>query len=852
MKNTFKVTIDSTRRNSSKPQKSEIGTISKNLKTQHSLNLPSDFSKILVQPYSVTFCCSTFVDSGKRLNANWEQQSVFALDFDNGINPEEVLERLAKNNIVANITYTSFSDTPELRKFRVLLFINKSVLDKKVAKFIITSLMEMFPEADKSCKDLCRMFFGGKELIKTDNTINDYQHLMDTLSILHIGRNNNRTRGLVNKDAMKYSTTDNNYTGIFNDASFESVFGLEEKVEVEISNTDYNVVSNISKPYNNGVPIEKFNFEKAAQQVSIFNDFINGKRVYHNELTGLASNLVHIKGGLKLMTTVMTEYNRVDGEFPYTDNSFSSVSYYNYKKYYPQRLENFSPYKEDHIHLNIIEAQNSLKRITRIEDTPKKLKMNKETESKFITTVSDFVNKESNKKVLLVKCPTGFGKTHHLVDLCNKELYFTEDANSGKLMTQKTLSVAFPTHALAEEFSTTRMKSSHTITPKLPTFEDDDINNQIKALYASGLRQEVSSLVKDIAVNGSNVYSEEDNQLAKAYKDGMKLALAGDDTLITTHKMAMGVKLNRDVVVFDEDPVQDLMRMSNFNTSDLNVLKQYSKIRLDIAVIQDFIDKQVMGEGVNMTTKRLNVSRKNIEAVIKDGHIVTQIFDFLDCTFFMKGYEDGDRHNIHCIKKSSFIGDKTVVLSATANEFIYRKLFGEDLEVLDLMDMEQVGTISQITKYSFSSSTFNNNINFAKQKVGNRPVITFSKKANSFKKGVKDIYFWNTSGYDKLKGQNIAVVGTPHVPENVYFLYAICLEIDFAPVDTKMSRQSVTYNGYTFPFMTYSHLELRDLQLGMINGELVQAVGRARTLREECNVLLLSNFPLKETTEFLA
>ena len=54
------------------------------------------------------------------------------------------------------------------------------------------------------------------------------------------------------------------------------------------------------------------------------------------------------------------------------------------------------------------------------------------------------------------------------------------------------------------------------------------------------------------------------------------------------------------------------------------------------------------------------------------------------------------------------------------------------------------------------------------------------------------------------------------------------------------------HNGYRFRFTTFKNENLRAIQFWMIESELEQAVGRARLLRNSCDVHLFSNFPLSQ------
>jgi hypothetical protein len=66
-----------------------------------------------------------------------------------------------------------------------------------------------------------------------------------------------------------------------------------------------------------------------------------------------------------------------------------------------------------------------------------------------------------------------------------------------------------------------------------------------------------------------------------------------------------------------------------------------------------------------------------------------------------------------------------------------------------------------------------------------------------------------------------------------------------------MGFKEIEYNGFRFMFNCYDNSELREIQLGLIESDLIQAVGRARTLRTEAIVELYSNFPLKIVNEFV-
>ena len=50
--------------------------------------------------------------------------------------------------------------------------------------------------------------------------------------------------------------------------------------------------------------------------------------------------------------------------------------------------------------------------------------------------------------------------------------------------------------------------------------------------------------------------------------------------------------------------------------------------------------------------------------------------------------------------------------------------------------------------------------------------------------------------------------------------------------------------------MAYENDNLRNIQLGLIESDLLQAVGRNRTLRKDATAYVYSNLPLRQTTQF--
>lgn len=122
-----------------------------------------------------TFCPATFKD-GKRSKDHFEQQQMFALDFDNKdpdrkVSLEDVKARAKKYDLPLLFAYDTFSSTDH-DKFRVVFLNDVSIPHRRIVEAMQLALGTIFPEADSSCyRDVSKMYFGGKGLIYYDDTI---------------------------------------------------------------------------------------------------------------------------------------------------------------------------------------------------------------------------------------------------------------------------------------------------------------------------------------------------------------------------------------------------------------------------------------------------------------------------------------------------------------------------------------------------------------------------------------------------------------------------------------------------------------------------------------------------------
>lgn len=104
-------------------------------------------------------------------NENWVQQQLFCLDIDNEaegeiLTPEEAITLLNNKGIKVFAYYYTFSSMEDKPKFRLLFLLKEVTYKQGEAKLIIKTLIDLLPQADKSCKDLSRLFYGTNKEVK--------------------------------------------------------------------------------------------------------------------------------------------------------------------------------------------------------------------------------------------------------------------------------------------------------------------------------------------------------------------------------------------------------------------------------------------------------------------------------------------------------------------------------------------------------------------------------------------------------------------------------------------------------------------------------------------------------------
>lgn len=797
-----------------------------------------ELSTLVTQPYAYIWTPHFF--EGKRRKETWQSQSVFYLDFDNKnkvVSLQDILNQLSLMSIRPNIIYNTLSDTPQLRKYRVVIFIDSVIRCSETALWIQSNLVKMFPDSDPSCSTIERMVYPGFSVIHLDQIENSTIDIMNIINSFLVSTDTHgRTRKM---KAIDYTVDDN-------------------------GNDQYKIIfdKSLVKDFNIEAPkiIDDFNWKLAFKDIKILNDFNNGIRLPHLTIFGIATNLYYIKGGMKYMKEKMIEVNNnpnrlsIDG-FPadkYVSNQFAILSQMRSNKYMPSNLK-FSPYIEDQEYKsNLLDAVkfkrgriDILKDIEKITLSQAERKLAREFKRvyKDIYTKSpisyegdiftDDTSPNFEKKIFLFKVATGLGKTKILENIEN------------------TL-ISFPTNYLKKQVSD-RMSITHSVTPDYPKFSIDEINESISNYHGSGLYELSSAIVESISIgnivkisNKTYTPTKDDVDIAREFREENLLCRTVTHTVLTTHTRAIFDRsFKHDTIIFDECPLHEIITIGNCSL-DFSILDGTEWK----GVFEDFYRNTV---GYNYIQDNKTFVINNFSG-LAEFCAVNKRSDIIKLLKSKVVFKDKMVPGIQFATQKPLPNKNIIIMSATAPEAIYRKMFGNSLEIIEIDNIEKVGSVKQYTTKSWSRSSFNNSSLSSKKElydlIGDRKVITF-KGIKKFFKNASIMHYGACSGSDELKGLDIAVVGTDNKPTYFYFFYAYLLGIKLNTNDNLLSSQIIEWNDFRFRIMTFDNPELRDIQLSIIESETIQGVGRGRTLRENCETLLFSSLPLKISDKFI-
>lgn len=841
-----------------KPDRKEIVRISERIAGHNSTVTIKELMDSITLPDAKSFTPATFVNA-KRLNQNWKSQQIFALDIDSGLRIEEAIQLSAKWRVEPTFIYSTFSHTDKNHKFRMVFVLNEEIQDLRVRNVIQTALTTLFPTSDKNANDAARVLFGGKKIEFLNKGVVSVPEILDGVvrkiksgsnstremknfckasglafhkgyphykkfeeielpsdwSNLFISKTKNRTN-TINYYSTRAENSHLNYYLVFSKDSIQD----DEYFSYETKSFEEQEVKQV----------RNFPFDNLQKRCKLYREGTLGDYwLYHNEMFGLMTNLLNVEGGKSKIVEIINsrkEYLEKQDEWSLMMNQIKKMNYA------PTRCNTYCPFANECIHAtNMIEQGKLPRGSVQVIEEPQFQDVD-EVYKKLENVLGDLL-KSTENGVYVIKAPTGIGKTEAIVNFAAENHF----------------SVAFPTHKLKEEVSQrlTSKRIKHIKVPELPLLEKP-FSEKIEHLYHIGAYRTVNKYLRQIV--------NDNEEVSIFLEDLEKVKTSKNELLLTTHQRAIFTNDDSNsTVIFDEDPIPSLFPISQMKVSDL--IFAFTKLQ-DNEVNKDVIitfQNMILNAPFDIVQERssfLLPSVKDLEqTIVEERTISSNVLGFLNCDYFLKMRIHNTDYIYFIQRKKLSMSKKTIILSATINEKISKLVFGEEVTFVDLGLVKPVGSMLQVTSKSFSRFTIKENHNELKSLAKNlmelynpeSEIITYK----DFSAGGQheEIYFGNTEGIDNLKGENITVIGTPHLNPIAYLLISVTLGYRMGLEESRMEYRPVERNGLRFYFTTYSNdTLLKEIQFYLVESQLLQAIGRARVNRFPAKVLILSNLPV--------
>jgi hypothetical protein len=865
-----------------KPDKETIAVISTRLgRSQASETNESYIEKVL---RGIAFSPSTFKD-GVRSNKTWVSQEIFALDFDDNITIEEFMAMVEKYKIVPFFVYKSYTHTEEHHKFRAVFRMNVCVTDKRVRGLVYHALHCLFDKkSDPSCKDAARFLFGtdkGSEFIDLDARV-DIFNLVQTLTHKY-GIENEANFNRCMKDFCQFTSLNmnGNFAAVSLQDSIEEegakadensptsiIYTIELAVfpstflRFSFSTTEDNYATTrqsksgapkdlrdttITKSKSTWVTRRDIDLDELPEVCELAYTLESGTAyLNHAQRHMLMSSYIQIEGGETRFMKALDSREEYAQEFR-KERAKMEIRYAKEVGYLPTSCSpDVCPFFNECLGrrtnplLKLAQKRGEVRRIE-AEVEGKSIEQAEE-ELKAILTEAYHT---PTARVTVIKAPTGIGKTKAMIDLPLKNTI-----------------IAVPTHKLREEIYADLSQAGHrflTIPARPPLVDKKD-----EEMYQLYIRVGASKRASKLLYKVAEKYTAEKNKTSEmvaviAYVDTLK-RIPNANNLLITHKRLMQIDgLQADTIIIDEDMLfSEILPLTQIKESDLSTL-------LGQAALTDKETHALLLAYVQMITNTPINQVEEIRTVIgstrKLEDLIVKCADALSSNvaeMFKPGFFVRREGQIFCVSHvsllSKFLGVNIIIMSASANEPLYRQAFG-NVSFIDLGKVKMTGSIvghykKGYSRYSLSSSEekFQKEMAEIKEEIGDMNVITYK----AFKKPMEDeglnvvATFGATAGLNEFKGEDLAVIGTPHVNNIKYIMTAKALGIPVGGFDQEeVEYVPVKRNGYEFYFNTFSHHALlREIQFAIIESELIQAVGRARALRFDCTVHLYTNLPI--------
>ena len=742
---------------------------------------------------------------GVRDTKHFVSQKVFALDFDGTISISEFMERTKTYEVKPAFVYETLTSTSETYKFRAVFINDLTVETKEAAEIIIKLLRRIFPESDKACTDVSRMFFGGKGVIHIapDNKIDICNLAIATQAYMKADDPTNYARNIQRFGKKNKINIKDNMLCIHRRVKSE-MEDFEANTSIIIENaqesSNFYVIDQLSQHHpicmqgevkkNNNYKIRGIEENMLVERCQLCKDFF-ATDLSHDVKFFIATNFLQLKNGRNIFFKAPIEsLEKWDMTWDYIKKNEYKAGYCNY---------DVCPYYETCQAKTIIEkVTNKMQKITSFECGPVE-----ESES----LLRDFLERavvSNDQDIHLIKAQTAIGKT-------------TAYCNLVRDMPHKTFMIVLPTNILQEQVAKDLEDRGVEIyvTPNIKKLTEriglKELSYKIEELYDAGFGQKVKPLIKEYIGTHEKELSVWQKEQLEDYLD-MKNQFDGKKCIVTTHALFLAIEysvLQQYEIIIDEDILMTIFKnTSSITFEELREAKKHGQLGPQcMHRICDLMDSQ---DGSVQRLEKIELDTLIIEKIYEQNlKIDSSLVDFLQADSYHVDLQD---EKIDFFNSKKIPDIKLTVVSATPVEELYRAFTrGRYIKVYEVPIAKYKGKLKQYTAHSLSRSNMEQiGIGRLKEEIYN--VTQNSKIASiTFKKFSEGNphYYGNTEGLNNYKGKDLAVIGTPH---NVPFIYKLLGKYLGFAAEENLCQRFVEHNGYQFKFMTYADEKMRMLQ----------------------------------------
>ncbi|MCW7498420.1 hypothetical protein ND860_17925 [Leptospira levettii] len=461
-----------------------------------------------------------------------------------------------------------------------------------------------------------------------------------------------------------------------------------------------------------------------------------------------------------------------------------------------------------------------------------------------------------------VRSDLGIKMTEIASNPSTKYTLLKSDVGTGKSYFANSLPVKFPNKkilVLVKRHENYSNYSNYKGLPPLP----EELQNFFENNKESGINSH--QLLEKLEPTTS--YLERIRNLYLEYKETEKKILNESQFVVATHSKFFHGSIKKhhfELIIFDECLVDEMTRTKSVSFEEMDkfkteksffskmISKAFEKVNSDFPHRIDFNDviknkiaaihDQEIQRAVELLSsgKKYKNSSMKILSLLKQPCLILKTNEGFLFAPDLKSYLE--------IPESNFI-----ILSATASEPIYERIFRDDLNVCKLDSPELLAKITQNVKINFTKSSISK-IEIKQQ--AQRLLAEFTEndyKTIGFKELNPDGHFFAVSSNNNLSGMNLYVQGTPN-PERNKFLLLISLlgykNVKIKKYDTlKYARDS--YKDYDLNYFQISNSdEVNQIYYSQVESELIQAIGQTRPFEHKSEVVIHSAFPVNNFAKF--